>query len=129
MIRTMKLVVIQLVLFAAFGCATDTYRSRGSIDLSKSKTIYIELFENDRYGFSREVVNRLSEIGFKSVDNKDKADLVLNWRYSTTSTSVRFLFEDKNGITAYLGVCVDPVEKGEDATWICIERALTDLSQ
>ncbi|MFC1664555.1 hypothetical protein ACFL17_02860 [Pseudomonadota bacterium] len=129
MVRAVTVVIIQLMIFATVSCSTISFHSRGTIDLGKVKTVYIESFADDDYEFIDEIVKKLAVIGLESVGDKEKADLVLTWRYSTKTTSVRFLFEEKSGVVSYLAVCNDSIEIGEDATWICIERSLSALDQ
>ena len=129
MIRVVTIVIIQLIILVTVSCSTVSLRSRGTIDLGKVKTVYIESFAGDDYEFIDEIVKKLAVIGLESVGDKEKADLVLTWRYSTKTTSVRFLFEEKSGAVSYLAVCSDSIEIGEDATWICIERSLSSLGK
>lgn len=127
--RIITLGLVQLLFLLLVGCMTTTHHSRGSIDLSKYKTVYVEMFKGDDYGFTNEVTDILTKSGLQSIEDKEKADLMLNWHYTKKKTNVSFIFEDKNGATVFLGLCDDPIEKGEQATWYCIERALSSLSE
>ena len=129
MIRAKLTPFFLLICLIMIGCETTSYRGRGTLDLSDSKTVYIESFDADKYDFSSYVIKRIAEIGLKPVNKKENAGLVLNWRYSIKRTNVRFSFEEKSGAIAYLGLCEDPVETGRDATWLCIERALVGAGQ
>lgn len=119
----------------ALTACSGNYSVREPIDRGRYKTVYIENFDGDRFQIKPRLEFKFVELGFESVPEKGKADLVVSWRYTHaafgTNATVRLV--DNTGKTVYLGEGDNPgfgtLLNKTGATWGCFERALAGLEQ
>ena len=119
----------------ALAACSGNYTVRQPIDRAQYKMVYIEKFDGDQFQIKSRLEFKFVELGFESVSEKGKADVVLIWRYTHaafgTNATVRLV--DRSGKTVYLGEGDNPgfgtLLNKTGATWGCFERALAGLEK